>query len=281
MARVGQKYISWFSCGAPSAVAAMLAIREFGKENVRVIRQDTGSEHPDNERFMADFEAWQGIKVEVTKSEKYSDVDDVIEKCRFISGVGGARCTGELKRVVAENCINWGREQEIEIFGYTIEEKHRVARFIEQNNERKIDPILIRHGLGKGDCKGVLWKAGIDIPQMYLLGYNNNNCIGCVKGSMGYWNKIRVDFPDVFARRALQERDIGAAMCKVEATKGRNGWTWPEWAYSLSTFEERTIGTSGERARCPVYLDELPPHAGNHQNDSSISCGLICMMAAE
>ena len=43
-----KKYISWFSCGAPSAVAAKLAIDEFGSENVRVIYQQTNSEHPDN-----------------------------------------------------------------------------------------------------------------------------------------------------------------------------------------------------------------------------------------
>ena len=40
---------------------------------------------------------------------------------------------------------------------------------------------------------GMLWKAGIKQPVMYSMGYNNNNCIGCVKGGMGYWNKIRKD----------------------------------------------------------------------------------------
>ncbi len=38
---------------------------------------------------------------------------------------------------------------------------------------------------------------------MYDLGYPNNNCIGCVKGGMGYWNKIRKDFPEVFQKRAV------------------------------------------------------------------------------
>lgn len=44
---------------------------------------------------------------------------------------------------------------------------------------------------------------------MYDLGYRNNNCIGCVKGGMGYWNKIRIDFPEVFERMAKLEREIG------------------------------------------------------------------------
>ena len=46
------------------------------------------------------------------------------------------------------------------------------------------------------------------------LGYNNNNCVGCVKGGMGYWNKIRVDFPEVFEKRAKLEREIGYSILK-------------------------------------------------------------------
>ena len=49
---------------------------------------------------------------------------------------------------------------------------------------------------------------------MYDLGYPNNNCIGCVKGGMGYWNKIRVDFPEVFERRVRQERETGRSCIK-------------------------------------------------------------------
>lgn len=44
---------------------------------------------------------------------------------------------------------------------------------------------------------------------MYDLGYHNNNCVGCVKGGMGYWNRIRIDFPEVFRKMAELEREIG------------------------------------------------------------------------
>ena len=54
-----------------------------------------------------------------------------------------------------------------------------------------------------------LEKQGIKRPVMYDLGYNNNNCIGCVKGGMGYWNKIREDFPQSFTRMAEAGRDVG------------------------------------------------------------------------
>lgn len=39
-------------------------------------------------------------------------------------------------------------------------------------------------------------------------------CIGCVKGGMAYWNKIRVDFPDIFEKTAKIERKIGRSCIK-------------------------------------------------------------------
>lgn len=246
---MSQKYISWFSCGAASATATKLAITEYGKKNVRVIYQDTGSEHPDNKRFLQECQEWFGVKIEVTKSDKYEDIWDVFEKTRWLVGIGGARCTAELKRKVAEDLINWGRFQEIEVFGYTVDEKKRVDRFITQNNERKINPILVEKGLTKADCLGFLEKAGIEIPMMYRLGYQNNNCLGCVKGGAGYWNKIRVDFPEVFERMARQERELDAAINK------------------------RYV--KGKRQR--VFLDEMPEDMGRNVKEPEISCGLICM----
>ena len=77
---------------------------------------------------------------------------------------------------------------------------------------------------------------------MYDLGYTNNNCIGCVKGGMGYWNKIRKEFPEVFSSRAKLERDIGHSCIKG------------------------------------VFLDELDPNRG--RNDEVIpDCGIMCEIA--
>lgn len=275
-----QKYIAHFSHGVPSTVAAHLAVREFGVDNVRVVTCDTGSEHEDNIRYRSEAEGYIGAKIEVIKSNDYSSVSDVIRKTRWIAGVGGARCTGELKRKPAENLINYGKKQEVEILGYTIEEACRVKVWQDNNRERKIDPILIRHQLSKVDCQGMIAAAGIKRPVMYDLGYRNNNCIGCVKGGAGYWNKIRIDFPEVFEERAAQEREIGAAICKVEAKSGDNGPQWPDWVYGLSNFGDETISEETGRARLALYLDEMPEDYGNYPNEIEVQCGLFCMIAS-
>ena len=114
------KYICWFSCGAASAVATKIALKKY--KNVRIIYQDTGSEHPDNKRFLKDCEQWFGQEIEITKSEKYNDIWDVFKKTKWLVGPSGARCTSELKRKVAESIIDWGENQQFEIFGYTFED---------------------------------------------------------------------------------------------------------------------------------------------------------------
>ena len=89
---------------------------------------------------------------------------------------------------------------------------------------------------------------------MYKLGYKNNNCIGCVKGQSGYWNKIRKDFPEVFARMAKVERSLNVAINKSYA---------------------------GDGLRKRVFLDELDPKAGRYKSEPSLGCGVLCDIGTE
>ena len=246
--------VSRFSCGAASAVATKLALTE--RPDTVVVYIDPGSEHPDNERFLADCQEWFGKEIIILKSDKYANPWEVWEARRYIRGVAGAPCTGELKRKVGDDWMyTYFDGLPWEVFGYTVEEIHRVERFRSNNPERSIWPILVERGLTKGDCLGVLAKAGIEIPAMYKLGYRNNNCIGCPKGGMGYWNKIRVDFPEVFDRMAKLEREVGASVNRKERREG------------------------GKRISVQVFLDELPVDAGNYSAEPSISCSLMCETA--
>lgn len=68
--------------------------------------------------------------------------------------------------------------------------------------------------MDKKEVHGIFEKSGIKRPIMYDMGYPNNNCIGCVKGGMGYWNKIKIDFPEVFKKRCEMERKIGGKIFK-------------------------------------------------------------------
>lgn len=225
--------IAWYSCGATSAIATMLALREYA--NVIIYRIITGSEHPDNERFMQECEEKLfHQKIKIARSEKYTNVMDVISKKRFINSPFGASCTFELKKQVRYNIEDEIQCWSGQIYGFDISERKRALRFMEQYPVTKPIFPLIDHNLSKADCLSIIAQHGIELPTMYRLGYNNNNCIGYVKGGKGYWNMIRKDFPTTFNQMASMERIIGHSCIKecfldeLPTTSGRNPGIIPE-----------------------------------------------------
>lgn len=236
--------IAWFSCGATSAVACKLALQSYS--DVQIYYIETGSCHPDNVRFIAACEAWFGCRINVLQSQKYKSVEDVLLKRQFINSPHGAVCTFELKKKVRYELQDRLQHWDGQVFGFDFcqREINRAIRFKQQFPETLPLFPLIEHKVSKKNALGILQKAGIEIPAMYRLGYANNNCIGCVKGGIGYWNAIRVDFPQVFQRMAKIEREINATCLKD--VNGR------------------------------IFLDELDSQRGN-KNDLLIpDCSLFC-----
>ena len=244
------RVIARFSCGAASAVATKLAIEKYG-DAVEIYYTDTGSENDDNPRFIRDCEAWFGKRVNVLKSEKFDNVDEVFEARRFLVNHMGAPCTSEMKRIPGDAVWRVG---DVEIYGYHSAERHRVVRWQAQNTERIIECPLIDRELSKEDALGMLDRVGIILPLMYRQGFANNNCIGCVKArdNISYWKRVRKHYPEVFKRRAAQERKFSVAINRIT----RNG------------------------VRAEIYLDEIE-EGDPKGEDFAVTCGLFCMSEAD
>jgi hypothetical protein len=227
--------VARFSSGCSSFVAA------YHGEPDRIVYIDVANQHPDSMRFLRDAEKVPGREIEIIKSSEYASVDDVIERRRYINGPAGAACTPMLKKRVRQQ---WERDNptgdDVYIRGYDVNEKRRSDRIVPAQPEARNEFPLIERGLTKSDCHGICSRLGLKRPVMYDMGYPNNNCLGCVKGGMGHWNRIRRDFPDVFERRARQEREIGHSCIKG------------------------------------VFLDELDPNRGNMMKEVMPSCGFAC-----
>ena len=236
-----------FSGGAPSAVVAKDMLTQYGPDRVEVVLSDTRSEHPDNVRFRQDCEAWFDKKVTVLASDQYDDIWDVFRRERFIVSHLGAKCRGLLKM---EPFHGFYRPTDTLCFGYTAD-RSDVARAerLKANSIEIMRFPLIERGLTKRDCKAIIDRAGIELPAMYRLGFNNNNCLGCPKGGMGYWNKIREHFPAEFERMAAIQRELGPG----------------------SNFLKRR----GER----VSLDQLLPEDGRHDIEPDFECSFACYAA--
>jgi hypothetical protein len=237
--------VSWFSAGASSAVATKLVIDQID----RIIYTHIEDQHPDTLRFVKDCEGWFGKPVEIIQSP-YKSVEGAIMADKmhpsgmYVNGPRGSECTRRLKRAVRKQ---WEYEQEDElryVWGMDYDEKDRADRLnISMPDILHLFPLIERR-MAKRHAHEILRASGIKRPAMYDLGYPNNNCIGCVKGGIGYWNKIRQDFPEVFRQRAAMER-----RARHTCIKG-------------------------------VYLDELDPDAGRNERPIVDDCGIFCEVMA-
>jgi 3'-phosphoadenosine 5'-phosphosulfate sulfotransferase (PAPS reductase)/FAD synthetase len=236
------RIVSWFSCGAASAVATKLMLAE--GEPVTIAYCRVREEHPDNMRFLKDCEQWFGQEIVILENEHYKGSCHEVFKTNFFRTPSGSPCTRALKRQVR---LKFQEDGDTIVFGFTAEEEERLNAFIDRNNEVPVRAPLIEHGLTKGEVLAMIERAGIELPEMYKLGYEHNNCIGCVKGGMGYWNKIRKDFPDQFKEYADLEIEREYTILKDE-----NG---------------------------PIYLHDLDPERGRLSDEPSIQCGIFCEIA--
>jgi hypothetical protein len=207
----------WFSCGAASAVTAKLAPADA-----------------------------TGKPIAIIGSKRYVTVDDVFESTRYMSGVKGARCTVEMKKVPR---FAFQQPDDTHLFGLTADEGKRIERFEANNPELKLRWLLRDSGITKNDCYEIIKGAGIALPVMYSKGFKNNNCKGCVKAtSPAYWGLTRKHFPETFTLRAIQSRTLGVRLCRYK----------------------------GER----IYLDELPMAIDDQTPQEDIECGPICINEA-
>lgn len=234
--------VCWISAGVSSFIAGYLERDTIDK----FIYIDVEDQHPDSMRFIKDCEKVLGKPIEILKSRYYTSVDDVSRANHLIKHQksGYAPCTNWLKKAVRKE---WEYKYMFDydityVWGMDLNEKNRAERLVEGMFEFEHCFPLIERELTKQDAHGICAELGIKRPLMYDLGYNNNNCIGCVKGGMGYWNKIRVDFPEVFQSRAELERDIGDSILK------------------------------------DCFLDELDPNRGRMSDEIPTDCNIFCQL---
>lgn len=236
--------VCWLSAGVSSFIAGYLA-----KDTIdKFIYIDIKDQHPDSIRFIKDCEGVLGKEVEILKSTQYDCVEDAVRGGGVfrMTRTGFAPCTAYLKKRVRKRWEFEHSDFDITyVWGFDLDEKRRADNVAETMIEFQHEFPLIDHNLLKQDCHAMAARLGIKRPVMYDLGYNNNNCVGCVKGGIGYWNKIRVDFPDVFESRARLEREINKRILKE------------------------------------CFLDELDPDRGRMSEEILEDCGIFCEIALD
>ena len=173
--------VAWFSGGATSAVACKLALDLY--DDVEVVYIETGSHHPDLLRFKQDCEKWFNREI-ITLQSKYKSHFDVFERTGVLSMPNYTPCTTLLKVRPRQEFEANHPEITHYIWGFEsgTKEENRAKRMCERYPEYQHIFPLIDKQLDKASCLALIEQAGIKLPEMYVKGYHNNNCIGCVRG---------------------------------------------------------------------------------------------------
>jgi len=234
--------------GVNSAVMAHLILMD-NPEAVPVHCDLGNSVHEDSHRFINDLEQWYGKEIIRIRSAEFQTVDEVFEKRRYMSGINGAPCTGEMKIVPR---MNFQIPSDIHFWGYAADktDAKRFSNMIQNYPLLRQRSPLIERNLHKKDTHAILAQHGIKRPFVYEIGMPNGNCIGCVKAtSPNYWALIRLHFPEVFARRVVQSRDMGVRLTRIK----------------------------GER----IFIDEIPLNQSTKIKGSFGGCGFHCAVDQE
>lgn len=248
------RIVCQFSCGAASAVATKLILATHAPGEILIVNAFIVEEHADNRRFLADCEKWFSHPILRLRDEKYgASTDEVWRRKRYIKGPHGAPCSGELKRKLLKTVSLPG---DVNVLGYTREEWDRFQDIQQAFPDVEWRAPLIERDLDKDDCLAMVERAGIKLPEMYLMGYDNANCIGCPKGGQAYWQNIRADFPERFAAVYTIQENIGPG---------------------ANFLRFRSGDREGER----MSLDELPAGRGDMKGEPSFSCSFFCDLAEQ
>lgn len=232
--------IAHFSCGAASAIATKLSAPDV------IWYAATGSEDEDNHRFMVDCEKWFGQPITILRNPKYADTWAVWEDRKYISGIAGAPCTGELKISPQKK---EQRPGDIHIFGYTADSNdvRRAEALREHFPDLIVETPLIDRGINKASCLALLQTAGIAPPRTYAIGFPNANCIPCCKAtSPAYWALVRKHYPKQFQRMSELSRRLGATLTRINDAR--------------------------------AFIDEIP---ANHPTTNPIApaCDMLCQLS--
>lgn len=236
-------------CNISAGVSSFLAgwfVRDSIDEWIYI---DVPDQEPDSMRFIKDCENVIGKKITILRGD-YESVDDCYRSFGgFRALLGGGRefipCTNWMKKRVRKQWELEHPDYDITyVWGYDRKETRRAEKMRNTFPEFNHEFPLIEKNLSKEDVHGY-FENNFDFkrPLMYDRGFPNNNCIGCVHGGKGYWNRIRVEFPEVFEKKAKLERELKRTILKE------------------------------------CYLDELDPNSGDMNIEVIPDCGTMCFLA--
>lgn len=201
------------SGGKASAWCADWALRTYDRERVILYFNDTGWEHADLHRFLADLSAyWQHP---ITIDADGRTPEELFYDKHALANNRMPFCSEVLK---ASRLQRFYQDGDTLIFGIGSHEGHRALRLVERYaqiaEQKGKTPVLrfplIAEKVTSAAVDAWLAATGIAEPELYRLGFSHNNCSGgCVRQGKRQWTHLLRTLPDVYAERERVEVEIG------------------------------------------------------------------------
>ncbi|PKU52581.1 phosphoadenosine phosphosulfate reductase domain-containing protein [Lysinibacillus fusiformis] len=258
-------YIAMFSGGAASAYVAYLMTLKHGKEKSQLFFTNTLWEHKDNRRFM--LEVAEEIGIEITEKKDGRTPEEVFEETRFLGNSRLAKCSSELKvrqtMIYLEELRDQGYEPVL-YFGIGKHEKRRrenleelyshflIPRDGEEQPVKTVFP-LYESNISDDEIKKIITEEwGIELPQMYNLGFSHANCGGrCVRGGFNHYKHLYETWPEVYIKQEEMENKLRDQLGNVTILK-RNGKP-----YTLEEYRKE-LDKDSELAKKLVEENDVP-----------------------
>ena len=223
-------HIVQFSGGVCSFFAAKRVVEKFGPENVVLLFADTMMEDEDLYRFLA--EGAKFLKAQLIIIQEGRNPWEVFKDERYIGNSRVDPCSKILKREFLDKwCIANGSPTCVRYFGLDWTETERFerlqARFESMGvaRDRIQAPMIWKPLVDKPDMLMDLVKLGIQIPRLYKIGYNHNNCGGfCIKSGQAQFRLLLATNPERYAFHEAREQDLRQFLEKdVAVLRDRRG----------------------------------------------------------
>lgn len=217
-------YIVCFSGGHSSALAAIEAVKKYGKKNVILLNHNISPnvEDADIKRFKDDISNYLDIPITYANMDGWETTDplDVCMKIKaFKVGDGTALCTNRLKtepfyKWLSENFPSTPFEPRDDVkilYGFDKSETARITRRV---------GVLATKGY-KTEYPLACWERtiekiediGIKRPSTYQI-FRHANCQGCLKSGKQQWYVTYCMRPDLFYKGMKAEDEIGYSIIK-------------------------------------------------------------------
>lgn len=204
-------YVVQISGGAGSYFAARRTLETHGKENVTLLFADTRMEDEDLYRFLDDCEA--DLDHPITRITEGRDPWEVFEDVKFIGNTRIDPCSKILKRDFLREWVEANRpdpDDTVLVIGIDWTEQHRFEQAKPRFEPYKLEaPLCEPPYMDKQEMLDGIRERGIEVPRLYDMGFQHNNCGGfCIKAGQANFKLLLEKMPERFDYHAAKEQEM-------------------------------------------------------------------------